>query len=65
MRKHIPLPIAKLEEKTKVVAMKNLASPQGKRVRCSEIWGGNGNDLDVCTSGINAPVYSLASTNRR
>jgi sigma-B regulation protein RsbU (phosphoserine phosphatase) len=29
-------------------------------VRCSEIWGGNGNaDLDVCTNGINASVYSL------
>lgn len=35
-------------------------------VRCSEIWGGNGNaDLDVCTSGINASVYSLACGGER
>ena len=35
-------------------------------VRCSEIWGGNGNaDLDVCTNGINASVYSLACGSER
>ena len=35
-------------------------------VRCSEIWGGNGNtDLDVCTNGINASVYSLACGGER
>jgi phosphoserine phosphatase RsbU/P len=35
-------------------------------VRCSEIWGGNGNaDLDVCTNGINASVYSLPCGSER
>jgi hypothetical protein len=35
-------------------------------VRCSEIWGGNGNaDLDVCTNGMNASVYSLACGGER
>ena len=35
-------------------------------VRCSEIWDGNGNaDLDVCTNGMNASVYSLACGGER
>jgi hypothetical protein len=35
-------------------------------VRCSEISGGNSNaDLDVCTNGINASVYSLACGSER
>ncbi len=31
------------------------------RIRCSEIWGGNKNaDLDVCTRGVTASVFSLS-----
>lgn len=32
------------------------------RIHCSEIWGGiRGTDLDVCTSGVTATLYSIAS----
>ena len=39
-----------------------LAEPRTEhRIRCSEIWGGNQNaDLDVCTSGVNAAVFSAS-----
>ena len=43
-----------------------MSRPVPYPVRCSEIWGGNGNaDLDVCTNGINASVYSLACGGER
>lgn len=36
-------------------------SPPLLRIRCSEIWGGSENaDLDVCTSGVVASVFSLS-----
>ena len=36
-------------------------SPPLLRIRCSEIWGGPENaDLDVCTSGVIASVFSLS-----
>lgn len=32
-----------------------------RRIRCSEVWGGSQNtDLDVCTSGVVASVFSVA-----
>jgi len=43
-----------------------MSPPVPYPVRCSEIWGGNGNaDLDVCASGINASVYSQACGSER
>jgi phosphoserine phosphatase RsbU/P len=50
--------------RARVVDTRSLRVPYP--VRCSEIWGGNGNaDLDVCTNGINASVYSLACGSER
>jgi phosphoserine phosphatase RsbU/P len=50
--------------KARVVDTMSLPVPYP--VRCSEIWGGNGNaDLDICASGINASVYSLACGSER
>ncbi len=43
-----------------------MSLPVPNQIRCAEIWGGNGNaDLDVCTNGINASVYSLACGSER
>ena len=42
-------------------ALINPESPPLLRIRCSEIWGGPENaDLDVCTSGVIASVFSLS-----
>jgi len=47
-------------------AVDEMSLPVPYPVHCSEIWGGNGNaDLDVCTNGINASVYSLACGGER
>ena len=51
---------------TRALVVDAMSLPVPYPVRCSEIWGGNGNaDLDVCTNGINASVYSLACGSER
>jgi|SRR5580700_10011340 hypothetical protein len=55
---------APIAPRAHVVAAMSLPVPYP--VRCSEIWGGNGNaDLDVCTNGIKASVYSLPCGSER